>query len=180
MKWNMSQKYIAPWSLHPEKRTPKTVKKKRYKIDLDFDVIYTKHMLIIYLKIIYYLFSTKHNFVHDPLKTKQCRVFRFENMDDVGKPTGCSSFWGEIFFGLFTIYKQTKIHSVCIWYSWNAYDGICSIAENLNLLGQKSIYVEHVHKNPAKAAGSRHLRFKSQHSYYGFHEACKVLCICFN
>lgn len=95
MKWNMSQKYIASWSLHPEKRTPKTVKK-RYKIDLDFDVIYTKHMLIIYLKIIYYLFSTKHNFVHDPLKTKQCRVFRFENMDDVGKPTGCSSFWGEI------------------------------------------------------------------------------------
>lgn len=57
---------------------------------------------------------------------------------------------------------------------------ICSIAENLNLLGQKSIYVEHVHKNTAKAVGSRHLRFKSQHSYYGFHEACKVLCICFD
>lgn len=64
-------------------------------------------MLIIYLKIIYYFFSTKHNFVHDPLKTKQCRVFRFENMDDVGKPTGCSSFWGEFFWGyLQSINKQ--------------------------------------------------------------------------
>lgn len=31
-----------------------------------------------------------------------------------------------------------------------------------------------------KAVGSRHLRFKSQHSYYGFQEACKVLCICFD
>lgn len=29
-----------------------------------------------------------------------------------------------------------------------------------------------------KAVGSRHLCFKSQHSYYGFHVACKVLCIC--
>ncbi len=36
-------------------------------------------------------------------------------------------------------------------------------------------------ENPhtAKAVGSRHLCFKSQHSYYGFHVACKVLCICF-
>lgn len=47
-----------------EASTPKvtnTQKKNRvkntgYKINLDFDVIYTKHMLIIYLKIIYLLF----------------------------------------------------------------------------------------------------------------------------
>lgn len=31
-----------------------------------------------------------------------------------------------------------------------------------------------------KAVGSRHLCFQSQHSYYGFHVACKVLCICFD
>lgn len=31
-----------------------------------------------------------------------------------------------------------------------------------------------------KAVGSRHLCFESQHSYYGFHVACKVLCICFD
>lgn len=62
-------------------------------------------MLIIYLKIIYLFFSTKHNFVHDPLKTKQCRVFGFENMVDVRKPTG--SFWGEIFLAyLQSINKQ--------------------------------------------------------------------------
>lgn len=67
-----------------------------------------KHMLIIYLKIIYsFFFSTKRNFVQDPLKTKQCRFFGFENMDDVGKPTGCSSFWGEIFLAyLQSINKQ--------------------------------------------------------------------------
>lgn len=61
---------------HPkEKEKKKRVKNTGYKINLDFDVIYTKHMLIIYLKIIYLLFfSTKQNFVHDPLTTKQCRV----------------------------------------------------------------------------------------------------------
>lgn len=31
-----------------------------------------------------------------------------------------------------------------------------------------------------KVVGSRHLCFESQHSYYGFHVACKVLCICFD
>lgn len=31
-----------------------------------------------------------------------------------------------------------------------------------------------------KAVGSRHLCFESEHSYYGFHVACKVLCICFD
>lgn len=67
-------------------------------------------MLIIYLKIIYF-FSTKNNFVHDPLKAKQCRVFGFENMDKVGKPTGCSSFWGEIFLAyLQSINKQKYTH----------------------------------------------------------------------
>lgn len=90
-------------------------------------------MLIIYLKIIYILFfSTKQNFVHDPLTTKQCRGFGFENMDD----------WlllhhaprsREKFLGLCTIYKQTKMHSVCIWYSCHA----CfeSIVENLSVFG---------------------------------------------
>lgn len=42
----------------PKKRTPETVKNTEYKIDLDFDVIYTKHMLI-YLKIIYLFFFYK-------------------------------------------------------------------------------------------------------------------------
>lgn len=43
----------------PRKKNTQNSEKKRYKIDLDFDVIYTKHMLIIYLKIIYYLFFYK-------------------------------------------------------------------------------------------------------------------------
>lgn len=36
----------------PQKKeqTPKRVKNTGYKINLDFDVIYTKHMLIIYFK----------------------------------------------------------------------------------------------------------------------------------
>lgn len=54
----MFQEYAASWSLHPKKKkeqTPKRVKNTGYKINLDFDVIYTKHMLIIYLKIIYLL-----------------------------------------------------------------------------------------------------------------------------
>lgn len=68
----------------PQKRTPETVKNTGYKIDLDFDVIYTKHMLIIYLKIIYLFFFLQNIIsVHDPLETKQCRRFGFENMDDV-------------------------------------------------------------------------------------------------
>lgn len=41
-----------------------------------------------------------------------------------------------------------------------------------------SVCVESAHT--PKAVGSRHLCFKSQHSYYGFHVACKVLCICFD
>ena len=54
-------------------------------------------MLIIYLKIIYLLFfSTKQNFVHDPLTTKQCRVFLdFENMDgfDIKKKQKLKNDW---------------------------------------------------------------------------------------
>lgn len=88
--------------------------------------------------------------------------------------------WGENVFGLFTIYKQTKIHSVCIWYSWNACVESAQWQRTSICLGRRVSMWEHVHKNPAKAAGSRRLRFKSQHSYYGFHEACKVLCICFD
>lgn len=38
-----------------KEQTPKRVKNTGYKINFDFDVIYTKHMLIIYLKIIYLL-----------------------------------------------------------------------------------------------------------------------------
>lgn len=83
MKWTMTQECTASWSLRPKKRTPETVKNTEYKIDLDFDVIYTKHMLI-YLKIIYLFFFLQNIiFVHDPLETKQCRGFGFENMDDV-------------------------------------------------------------------------------------------------
>lgn len=67
----------------PQKRTPETVKNTEYKIDLDFDIIYTKHMLI-YLKIIYLFFFLQNIiFVHDRLETKQCRGFGFENMDDI-------------------------------------------------------------------------------------------------
>lgn len=45
----------------PPKRT--TVKNTEYKIDLDFDVIYTEHMLI-YLKIIYLFFFYKTSFLY--------------------------------------------------------------------------------------------------------------------
>lgn len=41
---------------HPKEKKNNIVKNTGYKINLDFDVIYTKHMLIIYLKIIYLLF----------------------------------------------------------------------------------------------------------------------------
>lgn len=39
---------------------------------------------------------------------------------------------------------------------------------------------EKLRAHTPKAVGSRHLCFESQHSYYGFHVACKVLCICFD
>lgn len=55
--WNISWSNAASRSLHPKKKTntqkKNKVKNTGYKINLDFDVIYTKHMLIIYLKIIY-------------------------------------------------------------------------------------------------------------------------------
>lgn len=37
----------------------------------------------------------------------------------------------------------------------------------------------HTHTHTSKAVGSRHLCFKFQRSYYGFHFACKALSICF-
>lgn len=56
-------KYVSRiyWLLKPppRKKEHPNSKKKRYKIDFDFDVIYTKHMLIIYLKIIYFIFFYK-------------------------------------------------------------------------------------------------------------------------
>lgn len=69
------------------------------------------------------------------------------------------------------------MHSVCIWYSCHAClpFWIHSIVENLSL-GPRSVWRIHT----PKAVGSRHLCFESQHSYYGFHVACKVLCICFD
>lgn len=64
--------FLKPPPQKKKNKHPERVKNTGYKINLDFKVIYTKHMLIIYLKIIYLLgffFSTKHNFVHDPLTT---------------------------------------------------------------------------------------------------------------
>lgn len=50
----------TPKETNTQKEKKNRVKNTGYKINLDFDVIYTKHMLIIYLKIIYLLFfSTK-------------------------------------------------------------------------------------------------------------------------
>lgn len=130
-------KYVLKYTLlleasTPKKGTKKTPKRKNnnrvkntgYKINLDFDVIYTKHMLIIYLKIIYLLFfSTKQNFVHDPLTTKQCRVFWILRIwttltlkKKFLKTTGCCImllFLRETFLGLCTIYKQTKKCTRC-------------------------------------------------------------------
>lgn len=49
------------------------------------------------------------------------------------------------------------------------------------MFGKKeSVSVCGEYTHTPKAVGSRHLCFKSQHSYYGFHVACKVLCICFD
>lgn len=47
--------FLKPPPQKKKEQTPKRVKNTGYKINLDFDVIYTKHMLIIYLKIIYLL-----------------------------------------------------------------------------------------------------------------------------
>lgn len=148
------------------------VKKKKnpgYKIKFDFNVIYTKHMLIIYLKIIQLFFSTKQIFVHDPLTTKQCRVLDFRiwttaTSKNPQAAASCIAFWGEI-LDLYTIYKQTT----CLFGSFQHREPWCIWADEC---------VQRV--NTPEAVGSRHLCFESQHSYYGFHVACKVLCICFD
>lgn len=118
------------FSKPPPQKGTNTQKKNRvkntgYKINLDFDVIYTKHMLIIYLKIIYLLFfSTKQNFVHDPLTTKQCRVLDLRIWTTVTSKNDWllhhAPFSREKFLGLCTIYKQARMRSVCIWYSCHA------------------------------------------------------------
>lgn len=84
MKWNTCEVYTASRSLHPKKeQTPKRVKNTGYKINLDFDVIYTRHMLIIYLKIIYLLFFFyKTEFCTWSTDNYTVQSFGFDNMDD--------------------------------------------------------------------------------------------------
>lgn len=130
-------------------------------------------MLIIYLKIIYLLFfSTKQNFVHDLLKTTQCRVLDLRIWKSDWLLPHVPLPWRET-QGLCTIYKQTRMHLPWIWYFCQCLFWIRSIIENL-----RSVSVLRLHTQ--KVVGSRHLCFESQHSYYGFHVACKVLCICFD
>lgn len=47
--------FLKPPPPKKENKHPERVKNTGYKINLDFKVIYTTHMLIIYLKIIYLL-----------------------------------------------------------------------------------------------------------------------------
>lgn len=77
----------------------------------------------------------------------------------------------ENFLGLCTIYKQTKMHSVCI--------SVMSVLNPFNS-GEPHCIWSVCSEHTPEAVGSRHLCFQSQHSYYGFHVACKVLCICFD
>lgn len=64
-------------------------------------------------------------------------------------------------------------------YTWRAF-GIPNMPV-LNLLDSTEPQffwgrtVDSVHT--PNVVGSRHLCFKSEHSYYGFHEVCKVLCM---
>lgn len=55
MQFVLKNTLLLEASTPKKEQTPKRVKNTGYKINLDFDVIYTKHMLIIYLKIIYLL-----------------------------------------------------------------------------------------------------------------------------
>lgn len=117
MKYEMNydSRMYCLLKLPPQKGTPETVKKTEYKIDLDFDVIYTKHMLI-YLKIIYLIFFYKTSFLY----MIHWRLNSAEVSDLKIWTTSKNQLFlvlGKNVFGLFTIYKQTKIHSVCIWYS---------------------------------------------------------------
>lgn len=130
-------------------------------------------MLIIYLKIIYLLFfSTKQNFVHDLLTTKQCRVLDLGIWKSDWLLSHLPRPWKES-KGLCTIYKQTRMHLLWFWYFCQCLFWIRSIIEDL-----RSVSVWRLRTQ--KVVGSRHLCFESQHSYYGFHVACKVLCICFD
>lgn len=86
-------------------------------------------------------------------------------------------FYRNKFLALCTIYKQTKMQSVCISVMSFFFFLIHSIVENLTVFGpRRSVWSKHT----PEAVASRHLCFASLHSYYGFHVACKVLCICFD
>ena len=152
MKWSMFKVYTASRSLHPKKGT-NTQKKNRvkntgYKINLDFDVIYTKHMLIIYLKIIYFFLQNRILYmIHWRLNSAEFWIWEY------GRPWRLKTDWllhhaplsRENFLGLCTIYKQTKnalgVHLVflsCLFW-------IRSIIENLSVIGPRSVTHTHRH-----------------------------------
>lgn len=87
----------------------------------------------------------------------------------------CSSLSGEIF----RPYVQSINNQECARCAFGI--PAMPVLNPFNSREPQSVCLGRGVENPhtAKAVGSRHLCFKSQHSYYGFHVACKVLCICF-
>lgn len=87
----------------------------------------------------------------------------------------CSSSLGEIFRSMYNLY--TNKNALCVHLVFlSCLFSIHSTVEDFTVFGPRSVWSEHT----PEAVGSRHLCFESQHSYYGFHVACKVLCICFD
>lgn len=97
---------------HKKEQTPKKknrIKKKTgYKINLDFDVIYTKHMLIVHLKIIY-LFSQQNRIlyrIHWRLNSAEFwnwKCGRLQRLKNRQAAASCSSFSGGIFRPIYNL-----------------------------------------------------------------------------
>lgn len=96
------------------------------------------------------------------------------------KYASCSSFTSPTYRPMYKPRTHQRMHSgefsISVISVVNPFN---LIVESRTVFGPKR-NVGEKNKTPLEAVGSWHLCSKSQHSYYGHHVACKVLCMCFD